>query len=691
MATVFLPLFITAALRALVVALVVWTGLRLLRVTNVMAQKTAWSLVLAAAFLLPLAPGGLWLPAGIAARLPRLSETWPTLSSHAQRKVVAPHAAPVMPQTAQISTMEPAAQPAVRPRRHATSSADKARVDANTDALVFEAIRAAAQPMTPYPTAISAPAQQPATPVRHTRFSASALFGVLYLAVAATLLARLLYGLAHAMRIWQTATGAQRLEGVSVRFSTSIGSPVTVGSAVLLPAAAAQWSQQRLRIVLAHERSHIRQGDFYLQILAGVYAAIVWPSPLGWILKRKLYELGEAVGDRAGLEAAASRTSYALLLLELAALPRPTLLGVAMARSSHLSQRIERLLDESRFQNAFARSRRALLAWLVVPAALVAATTLVRVEAATPAQEPAQVSTPAEPQAPAASPEQLPPPPPEGPQGQLPPPPEGAQPGRMPPPPGAPQNGPQNGPGGPGGPNFAQGPQGGFGPHGFGPHGDPYALIEDDKTATQSNFGRPSAPPEIVEKARKQTHSKNFLLFEHEGKSYIVDDPALIAKLEAAQKPLAELGKQLHEADEKQREESRKAMEQAHKQIAEIKVPDLSKQMDEINKALATLKAKQGTTISREQLGDLQRQLADVQRQLGSLQGHPGPMEPFHGQMGQPEPFHGQPGQFHEQGRFGGEMGKLGGEMGKLAQDQEKTTHSVIDESLKNGKAKPVE
>ena len=142
------------------------------------------------------------------------------------------------------------------------------------------------------------------------------------------------------------------------------------------------WDEEKLRIVLAHERSHIRQGDFYLQLAAAFYAALFWFSPLGWWLKRKLYELGEAISDRAGLEQAASRSSYAQILLEFAALPRPTLTGVAMARTSHLSQRIERLLNESSFRHSFAAAgRRALLAVLLVPVALFAATALVRVEA----------------------------------------------------------------------------------------------------------------------------------------------------------------------------------------------------------------------------------------------------------------------------------------------------------------------
>ncbi len=68
----------------------------------------------------------------------------------------------------------------------------------------------------------------------------------------------------------------------------------------MLPADYTEWDSEKLRIVLAHERSHVRQGDFYLQTLAGLYAVLFWFSPLGWWLKRKLSDLSETISDRAG-------------------------------------------------------------------------------------------------------------------------------------------------------------------------------------------------------------------------------------------------------------------------------------------------------------------------------------------------------------------------------------------------------
>ncbi len=174
---------------------------------------------------------------------------------------------------------------------------------------------------------------------------------------------------------------------------------MTIGSAILLPADYDTWDKEKIRIVLAHEHSHVRQGDFYLQLLASLYTALVWFSPLGWWLKKELADLAEAISDRAGIEQARSRSSYAQILLEFAAAPRPTALGVAMARSSSLARRIERLLNDHTFRQSFAGGRRALFAVVLVPVTLFAATAMVRVQAATHSMHAAWIA-PATPPAP---------------------------------------------------------------------------------------------------------------------------------------------------------------------------------------------------------------------------------------------------------------------------------------------------
>jgi len=228
---------------------------------------------------------------------------------------------------------------------------------------------------------------------------------LVYLAVSGLFLVRLVYGLIRAFLLWRSArpvsAGLIAAHGLRLRSNAAVSSPVTIGFSVVLPADYMDWDSEKLRIVLAHERSHIRQGDFYLQALAGLYAAIVWFSPLGWWLKRQLSDLAEAISDRSGLEAAASRASYAQILLEFAAAPHLTEIGVAMARSSNLSHRIERLFNEGAFRQAFTLSRRTLATALLVPVVLFAAATFVRVTAA--AQSAQTASAPSHAPAPSQS------------------------------------------------------------------------------------------------------------------------------------------------------------------------------------------------------------------------------------------------------------------------------------------------
>jgi beta-lactamase regulating signal transducer with metallopeptidase domain len=394
-----------AALRSLALAIGVWVILRLFRVRNVLALKCAWTLVLAAAFLMPLL-----LP--IASRLPRATLVLPAFMHRVAPATPAPlseqRVAPQASQPAVPPTPHRSAKSAVPAGTRPHHNGSPAAVPADSSVLPAEEVHAPSVPAFQAVTVLDAAA-------------------LLYLGISGLLLARLVYGLIRAFLLWRSAqpVSAELIaaHGLRLRASAAVSSPVTIGFSVVLPADYMAWDSEKLRIVLAHERSHIRQGDFYLQALAGLYAAIVWFSPLGWWLKRQLSDLAEAISDRSGLEEAASRASYAQILLEFAAAPHLTEIGVAMARSSNLSHRIERLFNEGAFRQAFTASRRTLVTALLVPVVLFAAATFVRVTAAAqtqqiapaPSQTPASSQSPAQPAAPSdappAAPEAVPAPP----------------------------------------------------------------------------------------------------------------------------------------------------------------------------------------------------------------------------------------------------------------------------------------
>ena len=369
--------FIESALRSLILASVVWAGLRAFSVHNVIAQRTAWTAVLLCSLLMPFV-----LP---------FTAHWRPLSF---ATIQAPASLVHMQ-----SALAPA-QTAPSPKRKPSADFARARVP-HYRFITPQAAIAETSPSSIRPDIVATDRAQAANAMSAPQFApgerisfARAVF-VLYGLVAAVLFFRLLYGLVSALHLWHSSTpvapcdAAQLDAGLKLRTSHKISSPVTIGTGIVLPADYTSWTEEKLRIVLAHERSHVSQYDFHLQILASLYAAVAWFSPLGWWLKHKLSDLGEAISDRSGLDVASNRSAYAQILLEFAATPRPTLIGVPMARHSSISRRIERLLNDNYSRLAFTGGAKARIAVLVAPVLLFAAVSLVRVQAASqPAQAP---------------------------------------------------------------------------------------------------------------------------------------------------------------------------------------------------------------------------------------------------------------------------------------------------------------
>lgn len=165
-----------------------------------------------------------------------------------------------------------------------------------------------------------------------------------YWIVAAVLLSRQLLGLARGYAVVRRAVPHDdpAVLGLDVRVSDEISAPATFAGTVVLPRVAVGWDADRLDAVLAHERTHVRNHDFQVQLLAKLYRAAFWFSPLAWWLPRHLALTAEHVCDDVAVEAT-DRAAYAALLLDLARTPQRFRGGLAMARGM-ISERIERIL-----------------------------------------------------------------------------------------------------------------------------------------------------------------------------------------------------------------------------------------------------------------------------------------------------------------------------------------------------------
>ena len=332
-------LLLEAAVRSLVMGAIIFAVLGLLRIEHVRTRRTAWLLALAGALAMPLL---------VAAQIgPRLL---PEVSFAHQPSVEALTVAP------------PGS--ALRTGQDLFGVDFGSSLDHSAYAVVDKG-KSGAQ-------------------LAHTALLAAAIG---YCAVAAFLALRLCAGVGFALRLKNQADRVVFAfdPELETRTSARIATPVTIGSSVLLPDHHTLWDGMTLRIVLAHERAHVRQKDFYVQMLAGLHCALFWFNPFSWWLQRHLSELGEALSDCAAVQQAESRASYAETLLAFATRAHLPISGVAMASASNLTPRIERLLSERGFERSFAPKRRLpFIAAAVVAVAMFVSTSMVRVHAGQP-------------------------------------------------------------------------------------------------------------------------------------------------------------------------------------------------------------------------------------------------------------------------------------------------------------------
>lgn len=107
---------------------------------------------------------------------------------------------------------------------------------------------------------------------------------------------------------------------VSVRMSDRIASPVTYGvlrPVILLPSALRNADAGALRLVLAHEMTHIRRFDCLWKLVAAAALCVHWFNPAVWLLLHLFSRDLELSCDRAVVRRGGpeSRKAYAMTLL----------------------------------------------------------------------------------------------------------------------------------------------------------------------------------------------------------------------------------------------------------------------------------------------------------------------------------------------------------------------------------------
>jgi beta-lactamase regulating signal transducer with metallopeptidase domain len=315
-----------SAVRSLALALAVAIVLRVLRVEHARLAKRAWTAVLILAVA---------MPALVALHIPSFSFTalWST-----PQTVILPAAI--------LRTQTPPLAASALPLA-GDSSFRMAPVAAQPEAF------APALPLNvPVPEALQS------SPAAAHRIAWWQIGFAAYLVITALLLLRVLLGLSLAARLWRRAQSFATSEtDLPVRLSMDLRSPATVGHGILLPLEAIEWDEAALRATLAHEAQHVREGDFYLQLAATLHHCFFWISPHAWWLRPQLSRLSETICDRAAVASSGDGLSYAQLLVRFASADQTPSGMLAMAQSAGLRERVERLIADPQLSSAFRHRR----------------------------------------------------------------------------------------------------------------------------------------------------------------------------------------------------------------------------------------------------------------------------------------------------------------------------------------------
>jgi beta-lactamase regulating signal transducer with metallopeptidase domain len=126
-----------------------------------------------------------------------------------------------------------------------------------------------------------------------------------------------------------------------------------VGPVVILPVEAENWTDERCRVVLLHELTHIARRDCLTQFLAQIACVFYWFNPLIWLAARRLRMEREQACDAFVLKTGTKPSDYAHHLLEIArtmqqqksALEWSPNATIAMAQPSQLEERLLAILN----------------------------------------------------------------------------------------------------------------------------------------------------------------------------------------------------------------------------------------------------------------------------------------------------------------------------------------------------------
>jgi predicted nucleic acid-binding Zn-ribbon protein len=453
---------------------------------------------------------------------------------------------------------------------------------------------------------------------------------------------------------------------VFLRAARGLESPVAAGiwrPVIFLPASLLTgMPPELLEALLAHELAHIRRHDYLVNLVQSAIEVLLFYHPAVWWISRRIRIEREQICDdlAAGALGEPRRLALALQELDLLQLSTPHL--AQGAHGGNLMNRIRRLIHPEPRPLAW----KALASILGVTAACAATTALAApfhreglIASASPqATEPA---SPAEPPQPPRPPKPTEPPPPP-------------EPLEVPEAPRAHMN---------------------------------YVFVRPD--GRMSCSGSRDSTKEVQE--LKKSHPGGFLWFRDGGRSYVIDDPAEVARLQELYKPMEELGRKMKDLGREMKAqgarmkavgaEMKGASRQGQPHSREMKelgrqMGSLGREMGELHRRRAALQRRLGQDAQASERQSLDKQMEELDRQIQAQEKKMEALGRSMEEVGRKleeahRPMEGAGKRMeeasHPMGQLGAQMGALGSQMGEEGRKLDAALRKLAKESLAKGKA----
>ena len=162
---------------------------------------------------------------------------------------------------------------------------------------------------------------------------------------------------------------------------------------IVLPLAAAKWTQDRRRAVLLHELAHVRRADLALNLIVRIVCALYWFHPLVHVAARRLRAESERACDDLVLHVGTRASTYADHLLDIvrgAGRSRTPAVALPMAQRREFEGRMLAILEADVRREPPRRRHAALAALAASLIVLPLAAMTPSMTSATPALEPPQ-------------------------------------------------------------------------------------------------------------------------------------------------------------------------------------------------------------------------------------------------------------------------------------------------------------